>query len=644
MTLFSIAKKNIRKNFKNYFLYIASMVFSIVIYFTFVSLKYDQTIQATTDSSTKISSAFNAASVVLIIFVAIFIWYSNSFFTKKRKKEVGLYSLLGVRKKQIGRMLFYENFIMGILALIIGIILGSILSKFFVVLLMKVMGYDAISNFAISFAAVMNTVIVFILITAITSIHGYRLIYRFKLIELFKAEKEGEKQPKTSFIIAIFSVLLVGIGYWLALQNLLESEIWRKMGFMITPLVILITVILGTYLLLSTLTVYLLKILRKNKGHFWNGINIISTSQLLYRIKGNARTLTIIAVLSATTLTAVGAAYSFYFNNRSNAETANPNSMMFVAKDKNISNKIHDLISHDKSHSIEYHEIIPTLQLDVDITNLHSKISGDQVEYTIIANKTYNKLVKDQKKNDSLSLKGKEAAALDATYFEGLSPNYVGSTISLKVKDLSENITFKKLKKYNVLNLHTANTTVVVSDELFSKLANKANLVNMEAYGMTNADHANKLTKDIQSILPEDANFSSFYNDYARGMESTGLIIFIGGFLGLVFLAATGSIIYFKQLTEANLDVERYDILHKIGVKKKEVKRSIAKQVLFIFALPLIVGIAHSVVALTALSRLMHTNLVIPVLICIAVYVCIYIAYYFLTVNTYYKIVTKSNR
>ena len=200
------------------------------------------------------------------------------------------------------------------------------------------------------------------------------------------------------------------------------------------------------------------------------------------------------------------------------------------------------------------------------------------------------------------------------------------------------------MKKFNVLNLYTANTTLVVSNELFSKLANETNLVNIEAYKITNEDDAKILTKDIQSLLPEEAYFSNFYSNYAQGMESSGLIIFMGGFLGLVFLAATGSIIYFKQLTEANIDKERYEILHKIGVNKKEVKKSIARQILFIFALPLIAGIAHSIVALTALSRLMQTNLVIPVFICIGIYVCIYIAYYFLTVNTYYKIVTKSDK
>lgn len=641
MTLFSIARKNIRKNLKNYLLYFASMIFSILIYFTFVSLKYDETIAATTESSTSISALFNAASVILIIFVAIFIWYSNSFFTRKRKKEIGLYSLLGVRKKQIGRMLCYENFLMGILSLFIGIILGSILSKFFVSILMKVMGYDVIANFAISSDAIINTIIVFTLITAITSFQGYRLIYRFKLIELFQADKEGEKEPRASFFIAVLSVILIGIGYWLALQNILESEAWRKIGFMITPLIIVVSVIMGTYLLFSTLTVYLLKLSKKNKKKFWKGINLISTSQLLYRIKGNARTLTVIAILSATTLTAVGASYSSYYNNKGNATLSNPNSIMFINNDEHITNKVNKKILQEEKHKITFHKIIPTLQIEVDTSRLNSKMGTIKKIYTIISNKTFNEMANLQQRKDHLSLKGKNAVVLDAGYYEGLSPEYVGSSIPLHVDNRTENITFKKLMKYNVLNLGTANITVVISDELFSELENGTSHVNMEAYKFANEDDAKIINKEIESILPDAASFSSFYSDYALGMETTGLIIFIGAFLGLVFLAATGSIIYFKQLTEANSDKERYVILHKIGVNKKEIRKSIAKQVFFIFTLPLLAGIAHCAVALTALSRMIQTNLAIPVLICISIYVLIYVIYYFLTVRTYYKIVTK---
>ncbi|MBE9912595.1 ABC transporter permease [Paenibacillus donghaensis] len=642
MTLFSIARKNIKKNFTNYFLYFASMIFSIVIYFTFVSLKYDTTIQSASDGSPKISSVFSGASVVLMIFVAIFIWYSNSFFTRKRKKEVGLYSLLGVRKKQIGRMLFYENFLMGILALIIGIALGSVLSRFFVMILMKVMGYELLSQFSISFSAVINTVIVFMIITLITSFQGYRLIYRFKLIELFHADQEHEREPKASWITALISVILIGFGYWLALQNLLQSKVWATLGYMMTPLVILLTVILGTYFLFSTLTVALLKLSRSRKKSYWKGMNMIGVSQLLYRIKGNARTLTIIAVLSATTLTAVGTSYSFYYNNRSNAGAANPNSMMFIAKDGGSVKKVRDLVAKSADHELRYHLSVPVIEMKADMSGLESVFSnGGEMAFTILSAHDFNQLADVQNRDEKLSLKANEAVVLDPAYMEGMSPKYVGKTITLKNKQQKQQVTFKELHKFNVLNQRAVYTTIVVSDEVFGKLQPKAIADTLEIYGITGQDKAKTLTADIEKILPDKAKFSSFYDTYSKGMEAFGLMMFMGGFLGLVFLAATGSIIYFKQLTEANADKGRYLILHKIGVNKKEIRKTVAKQVGFIFALPLIAGIAHCAVALSALSNLMQTNLVIPVVICMGVYTCIYLIYYALTVNAYYKIVTN---
>jgi putative ABC transport system permease protein len=407
-------------------------------------------------------------------------------------------------------------------------------------------------------------------------------------------------------------------------------------------MVILVTVVLGTYFLFSTLTVYLLKLSRKNKKSYWKGINIIGTSQLLYRMKGNARTLTVIAVLSATTLTAVCTAYSMYYNNRTNAEKFNPNSFMFIDTNNHVSQKVQSIVNKSKNHQVIYHETIPTLEMKADITGFKNEFYGNELMYTVISNHDFNKLAKEQKHNENLTLKGNEAVVLDATYMDSISPAYVGSAISFKTNKKVQHITVTDFKKYSVFNLYTAQNSIVISDELFARLQSEIKPLNIEAYKITDDDDAKQLSKDIQAIVPEKANLSSFYANYATGLESSGLMIFMGGFLGLVFLAATGSIIYFKQLTEAGADKDRYEILHKIGVKKKEIRKSIAKQILFIFVLPLLAGITHCAVALTALSNLMQTNLVVPVVICMGIYTIAYIVYYFLTVHSYYKIVIKT--
>lgn len=642
MTLFSLARKNMKQNFKNYFLYFASMIFSIVIYFTFVSLKYDQTIQERAESSAKISSAFSGAAFILIIFVAVFIWYSNSFFTRKRKKEVGLYSLLGVRKKQIGRLLFYENLIMGLFALLVGIGTGAITAKFFVALLMKVMGYEALAGFSLSPAAVINTLIVFFIIILMTSFQGYRLIYRFQLIELFQADQEGERQPKASLLLALLSVVLIGTGYWVALQNMFTSNVWKNLGIMMTPMVILATVIAGTYFLFSTFTVYALKTLGNNKKRDWKGMNIVGRSQLLYRIKGNARTLTIIAVLSATTLTAVCTAYSFYYSNRETVQSIDPNSMMFIRLEDETAQKVNATIAANKDHQVLHHQTVAALQLDANTEKLNDRFSATERTYSVINNQAFNQLAQQQGRNDSFSLHGHEAVILDAGYMEQFSPKYIHQSVDLKVNGREETVTFKDFKTYNVLNIETAGTVVVVGDGLFSKLAAEVRPVSMELYRISKQEKAKQLTEDVEVLLTEEALFSSYYTDFSSVMESTGLMIFMAGFLGLVFLAATGSIIYFKQVTEATADKGRYHILYKIGVSKREIKKTIAKQTAFVFALPLFIGIIHCGVALTALSNLLQTNLVMPVVICVSSYTAIYLLYYIFTVRSYYKIVTNT--
>jgi len=220
------------------------------------------------------SVVFKAAAIVIAIFVAIFIWYSNSFFIRKRKKEIALYSLLGIRKRQIGTMLFYENIVMGIAALCAGILIGSLLSKLFIMLLVSLMGFSANIEFMIPSKAVLNTAVVFIILFLITSIHGYRLIYRFKLIELFKAENQGERVPKTSVFLSLVSVLLIGGGYFIYTKALSSFGVFAI-------LITLALTIIGTFMLFSSLTLLIIALSKKNKRRYYKGINMIGTSQLL---------------------------------------------------------------------------------------------------------------------------------------------------------------------------------------------------------------------------------------------------------------------------------------------------------------------------------------------------------------------------
>ncbi|MCT1387899.1 ABC transporter permease [Peribacillus frigoritolerans] len=636
MTLFSLARKNIARNLSQYFIYIASMVFSIIIYFTFVTLKYSDAVAEQTASSQKLGSLMSGAAVILIFFVAIFIAYSNSFFMKKRKKEVALYALLGVRNRQIGLMLFFENLLLGLVSLVVGILLGFLCSKGFMTILIYLMGYDVIAPFTFSGSAALNTSIVFLIIFLVTSFQGYRLIYQFKLIDLFHASKKGEAAPKPSMIVAFLGIFLIVIGYWLAMQDLFTSKVWEKIGFLMTALIILTTVIAGTFLLFHSVTGFVLAVIKKNEKWLWKGLHLMTVSQLLYRIRGNARTLTVIAVLSATTVTAGGAVYGLYYNANDQVMTVDPNTFMYQQTDVKSDHQVTAILPDTK-----YDENVEALSITFNTKELSEESAFDNSDkriYTVIDEGTYNKLADVQGK-EALHVNHGKAVILDIGYDKRFSPEYKDKTIRT---ENSTAITFQSFKTQTVLNAKTAGIAVVVSNDQFKSLQKEGEALNYRAIGVDQASV--DLSEKISRQIPEEALFSSAPQDFQASIESVGSLLFIGSFLGLVFLAATGSIIYFKVLTEAEEDKSQYNMLHKMGVNAKEMRKSIASQVFVIFFVPLAVGLLHSAVALKAFSGLLMMNLAKPVLIWMIAYTIIYGLYYILTVASYNRIITQNNK
>ncbi|HDR4420643.1 TPA: ABC transporter permease [Bacillus cereus] len=640
MSLYSIALRNIKRNFKDYFIYFASMIFSIVIYFTFKSLQYNSQVGEAGD---RVSNGFQLSSVMLIIFVAIFIIYSNGFFTRKRKKEIGLYSLLGIRKKEIGKMLFYENMLMGLLSLVIGIVIGSLLSKSFLQLLVSMMELGVNVHFEVPIGAVIDTAVIFCFIILYTSFKGYRVIYRFKLIELFRADNEGEKMPRGSKIVAIISVLLMGIGYTLSITGLKHAN---GDNFMPLALSILLTTVLGTYLFFMFFTVFVLKRVRNKKSKFYNGMQIVTTSQLLYRIKGNAKSLATIAVLSAVTLTAVGTSVTTYYNAYMQAKKYMPISYSYEKKDAHVDRKVEEILKEEREKNEVIHQYeLETVKVIGEFGDDVSNKDALQSRTTeLMAQSSFNKIAK-YLNEETVDLKKAEAYAFDVMHGEGNKDTgvYKGKKGIFPIGEVAP-IQVKEVKARNITNLY--GLVVIVPDEVYEQAKKTVGSHTVQNIDVKDERNSKVLTEKLKQVIPkEDAEgqeqFSDFYTIFRDGIEMSGLIMFSGIFLGLVFLLATGSIIYFKQLTEAHADRERYIVLRKLGVTKKEMKKAIAKQMRFIFFIPLVVGILHTLFALKGLATVLPYEIAVPLLISIGVYTIIYIGYYFLTVRSYFRIVSK---
>ena len=332
MVLFNIARKNIEKNLKGYFLYFFSIVFTVGIYYAFKNLQYNPSIDSALSASSKASTAFDSASFIIALFAVLFIWYSNSFFIKKRKKEIGLYALLGIENKEIGLLLFFETLIIGTAALIIGIIAGIIFSKLMLMILLKLIGLNLTIAFTISFKGIFDTFILFMIIFLVIAYQSNRIIYKFKLIELFKASSVSEKGSKGSKLKATMSIILIGFGYINYLSVL------KGMDLIIAAMVTLVAVVVGTFLFFGSFMYFFIKKKKKNERSYYKGLNMISISQLLYRIKSNARMLSIISILSATTLTAIGVSISTYFMSSQSVDESAPFSYTLKMDNKNYIN------------------------------------------------------------------------------------------------------------------------------------------------------------------------------------------------------------------------------------------------------------------------------------------------------------------
>ncbi|MED2509073.1 ABC transporter permease, partial [Bacillus thuringiensis] len=535
----------------------------------------------------------------------------------------------------------YENMLMGLSSLVIGIVIGSLLSKGFLKLLLNMLELHVNVHFEVPIGAIIDTAVIFCFIILYTSFKGYRVIYQFKLIELFRADNEGKVMPKGSKIMAIISLLLIGSGYFLsvtAIKNVSSDK------FMPLALYIILATVLGTYLLFKFFTVFVLKRVRNKKSSFYNGMKIVTTSQLLYRIKGNAKSLATIAVLSAVTLTAVGTSVTMYYNTYMQAKKYKPVSYSYEKADMELDRKVSEILKEGKNEVIHQYELETVKVIGEygdDISNkdgLHSRTTE------IIAQSSFNKIAK-YLNEETVSLKNNELYAFDGMYSEGKRDSgvYKNRKAIFQIGEVAP-VQVKDVQAKNITNLYEL--LVVVPDEVYEQAKKTIGAHTVKNIDVKDERNSKVLTEKLKKLIPEEdtegkEQFSDFYTIFRDGIEISGLMMFSGMFLGLVFLLATGSIIYFKQLTEAHADRERYSVLRKLGVTKKEMKKAIAKQMRFIFFIPLVVGILHTLFALTGLATVLPYEIAFPLLISIGVYSVIYIGYYLLTVRSYFRIVSK---
>lgn len=651
LTLFDLVVRSMRKNIKHYYLYFFALIFSVVLYFVFATLQHDTAIVDKAGASVNFATSFKVAGILLIIIAGIFIIYANAIFLKRRSREIGLYQLIGLNKGAVVRLLIIENTILSAGALIIGMAIGALVSRVFLLLLMELIGFDGFIALSFSMAAVVQTTIVFLSIILLTTIQMAFTVYRHTLLNLFNADKKGElpRKPKTgiSAILALVGIGLIVFGYWLSGDMINEMLFFNMIA-------VLVSTILGTYLVFRVTIGWLFYRIRAQKQGRLGLNNSLSIASLMHRMKGNANSLTIITVLSAMTLAMIAGSYSLFYSSEKETRSVMPFDFMFQEPRETWPDEAGVIGSEEfeaklKEHGIDYTlNVIELLEIE---GSYDESVSSSLLIADVMQDTVFSVISAAQVKNAGLDVDSPvdgNAVLHDLTL--GIMSKGIKTPFKVMLSEEIEKneLTIEKLGEGNVVNGYWGGQ-LVVNDAFFEQLKSMGgptvNLSEVEVINVPDQEELALASSLFTELVGEDAWWTygmDYYASYKTSIQSSGLLIFIAGFLGLVFLISTGSILYFKQMTEAEQEKQSYKTLRQLGFSVKEIMRGLIRKQVFVFGLPLAIGLAHSIFAIKAASFLFATDITVPTTIAMGVYGLIYLLFAVLSVGYYRKVVSEA--
>lgn len=633
-----LAVTNLKNNRKTYVPYIFTGVLTVMMFYIIDALSRGKGI---TQDTLKICLQY--ATGVIVVFAVIFLFYTNSFLIKRRKKEIGVYNILGMGKRHIARMMAVETILTAGISILGGLVFGIIFGKLMYLLLLKILRNSVDMQFSVNGTAIVQTVILFAGIFLLTYLYNILQIQLVNPVELLHGGNQGEKEPKSRWLLVIVGVAALGNGYWIALTT--EAPLEALLKFFVA----VVCVIIGTYALFIAGSIVVLKILRKNKAYYYNPKHFTSVSGMIYRMKQNGAGLANICVLSTMVLVMVSTTVSLYAGMEDILDSRFPRDVSIVCNeaDTNKEETLQRLIKEQ----CEKAGVKITDRVRYRYGSMNAVLKGNNLEKVeqyypdnhfyyveMITQEEYNRI---EKKN--VSLKEQEILTYTTNGKCGKKQiNIAGQNYQVK-KELSEMTSQPKstAEMYKTLYIVFANAEQIERIESFS-YADKFNLKGDDG---KQKETLEQIQNEFYEKFPDGTmesrmlSRSSFYELY-------GGLFFIGIYLGSMFIMATVLIIYYKQISEGYDDRERYQIMQKVGMSKKEVKRSIRSQVLSVFFLPLVVAVIHVAVAFKVMTKILGvlnlTNVslfAVCTIITIAVFAVFYIIVYSITAKEYYRIV-----
>ena len=650
-----LALDNIRKNARTYIPYILSCVFTVAMTYILYMLPEDPGLTGTRGEIT-IRSTLVLGSFVVTIFAVIFLFYTSSFLTKRRRKEFGLLNVLGMEKKHLAKMMFFETLFVGLFSAVVGLALGVALSKLVLLFLLKLLDFDVAFGLTFSLKAALITLFIFAAIFLLILLNNIRLVHFASPVELLRGDKVGEREPKAKWLLVLIGVVTLGAGYLMAvtIQNPLEA----LMFFFVA----VVLVIIGTYCLFTAGSIAVLKLLKRNRHYYYQPEHFISVSGMMYRMKQNAVGLGNICILSTMVLVMLSATSTMFIGTESSLMGRYPREIAVQDWDLERRDEVNAVIDDwladngwTAENRIDYvKEEFSGLLRDGGMIFDYTEDfgSGELVTLSCVSLEDFNRLTgrndvlePDQiylfpYDGDSIELLGMEFETLDPgdvdlmATFTGSYYGLYGDIITLVTPDMA---TLEELDRRQ--------------QEIYDSAA--SSIIHQVAFDIAEpVDFENIFRQDdLLSRLSEGAGVEGVRvyvreqeRDYIYSMN--GGLFFLGVFLGLLFIMATVLIMYYKQLSEGYDDKRSFSIMRKVGLEKAEIRRSVRSQVLIMFYLPLITACVHIAFAFPFIMRLLPLLGINDVglfalctLVSVAAFSLIYAACYGLTARTYYRIV-----
>ncbi len=617
MNLLEFAVKNVRRNAKAYFAYFLSTTISAALLSSFSMIIFHPDFNLSILPN-YLKTSLYMTTVIAYLFLSFFVFYSVSVFLKSRYKEFGILYIIGSSKRQIHKMIKIENMIISSSSAVTGILIGLIFSKILIAASGKLLGYNAL-GFYIPVKAMIITFSAFIIIAIVMTAFCSFIIKEDKVLKLLKGTKSPRTEPKASVILSTICVILLSAGYFLSISCTKDTIPSR-----IIPVTIM--VIIATYLLFSQLSVFVIKLLKKNRRIYMKKVTVLWVSNLLYRIKDNTRMFFLITITSTVALSAIGSVYSYWRDKEEQVDLNFPQAFfysdIYENKDK-VDKKANFIEASLKNEGMEYTKVSDEIKFVIT--------GGNDKKIVLMKEDTYKRFM--------------AAVALKPISF-GNSETILAAPSNETENVIVDNFQLQVVGKYSKRIIPTFYGQVyVVKEDMYEKVNGTKiyfGAVNVNKY----KDSLSVCKKYYDNFGEEEAD--NIHNNLlkAKILDSTkiayGVILFIVIFIGLIFFVTTGSFLYNKCYMDVIEDKKKYRQLNKIGLTYAEIKKVLNIEIGVLFLLPYIIAVIHFIFAISSLKYAFDIKIMVPALQLIGIMFIAQIVYFLIIRKNYLLEIRRS--